>query len=71
MNNRVAVNALVSTQENVTKGVLEKLIWGLVLVYLLIKCLDDKIQNIFFKPESGIKESKTDLVPIWKGVFWK
>lgn len=71
MSSRDAVNTLVSTQENVTNGVLEKLIWGLVVVYLLIKCLDGKIQNIFFKPESGIKESKIDLVPTWKGVFWK
>lgn len=71
MSNRDTVNALVSTQEKMTNGVLDELIWGLVLVYLLIKCLDDKIQNIFFDPERGIKESKIDLVPNWNGVFGK
>lgn len=56
------ISVLVSTQENVTNGVLKKFIWGPGLLYLLIKCLDDKIQNIFFKSESSIKEPKIDLV---------
>lgn len=62
MNNRDVINALMSTSGECDKWCLGRVDFGT----LLIKCLDDKIQNIFLKSESGI-----DSVPVWKTVLWK